>query len=139
MNVTRDVITDLLPLYFSGEASDDSRTMVEEFFRQDPEFAHLAHRLSNVREKLVRDVAAPEAAIEKRALKKTREMLQARNLWAGFGIAYMLCPLLTLRHHSRWWVMLFDQPQMAFAFFMIGVLFVMLAGVFAFKLRRSGL
>jgi anti-sigma factor RsiW len=139
MNVTRDVITDLLPLYFSGEASDDSRKMVEEFFRQDPEFAHLARRLRNVGEKLVREVAAPEPALEKQALKKTREMLQARNLWAGFGIAYMLCPLLTLRHHGQWWVMFFDQPQMAFVFFMIGAGFVMLAGVFAYKLRRSGL
>lgn len=31
-NVTRDVITDLCQLYVSGEASADTRTLVEAFF-----------------------------------------------------------------------------------------------------------
>lgn len=94
MNVTREIITDLLPLYFSGEASADTVAMVDEFFRQDPEFAHLARRMSDVREKLVRDVPAPEDTMEKNVLKKTREMVQTRNLWLGFAITYTLVPLI---------------------------------------------
>ena len=42
MNVTKDVILDLLPLYYSDEASNDSRTLVEEQLQQDPELARLA-------------------------------------------------------------------------------------------------
>jgi anti-sigma factor RsiW len=42
MKVTRDVITDLLPIYVSGEASADTHALVEEFFKQDPAFARLA-------------------------------------------------------------------------------------------------
>ena len=38
-NVTRDVIVDLWPLYVSGEASRDTRGLVEAFLHQDPEFA----------------------------------------------------------------------------------------------------
>ena len=38
-NVTRDVIVDLWPLYVSGEASQDTRGLVEAFLREDPEFA----------------------------------------------------------------------------------------------------
>jgi hypothetical protein len=38
-NVTRDVILDLWPLYVSGEASQDTRGLVEAFLREDPEFA----------------------------------------------------------------------------------------------------
>ena len=38
-NVTRDVIVDLWPLYASGEASRDTRGLVEAFLREDPEFA----------------------------------------------------------------------------------------------------
>jgi anti-sigma factor RsiW len=38
-NVTRDVIVDLWPLYVSGEASRDTRGLVEAFLRKDPEFA----------------------------------------------------------------------------------------------------
>jgi hypothetical protein len=37
-NVTRDVIVDLWPLYASGEASQDTRGLVEAFLREDPEF-----------------------------------------------------------------------------------------------------
>jgi hypothetical protein len=38
-NVTRDVIVDLWPLYVSGEASQDTRRLVEAFLREDKEFA----------------------------------------------------------------------------------------------------
>ncbi len=38
-SVTRDVISDLWPLYISGEASLDTRRMVEQFLADDEEFA----------------------------------------------------------------------------------------------------
>ena len=38
-NVTRDVVADLWPLYVSGEASPDTRALIEAFQREDPEFA----------------------------------------------------------------------------------------------------
>jgi hypothetical protein len=34
MNVTRDVIYDLLPGYFSGDLSPDTRALVDEFLAQ---------------------------------------------------------------------------------------------------------
>ncbi len=39
MTPTRDVVVDLWPLYVSGEASADTRALVETFLEQDPEFA----------------------------------------------------------------------------------------------------
>ena len=39
MNVTHDVIIDLLPLYFSGEASEDTKILINTYFEQNPEFA----------------------------------------------------------------------------------------------------
>ena len=127
MNVTREVITDLLPLYFSGDASADTVTMVDEFFRQDPEFAHLARRMSDVREKLVREVPAPEDDMEKSVLKKTRDMVQARNLWLGFAVAYTLVPLF------------FYKTEVAHLFFFFAS-FCWLAYFFYYmKVRRSGL
>ena len=44
MKVTRDVIYDLLPTYFAGDASEDSRSLIEEFFASDPEFGRMAER-----------------------------------------------------------------------------------------------
>ena len=38
-NVTRDIINDLWPLYTAGEASPDSRALVEAYLREDPEYA----------------------------------------------------------------------------------------------------
>lgn len=39
MNVTRDVIRDLIPPFLAGEASADTRALVEQFLASDPEFA----------------------------------------------------------------------------------------------------
>jgi hypothetical protein len=39
--ITRAIITDLYPLYVAGEASGDTRQLVEEFLAKDPEFARL--------------------------------------------------------------------------------------------------
>jgi hypothetical protein len=44
MEVTRNVILDLLPLYLADEASADSRVLVESFLDTDPELAELAKR-----------------------------------------------------------------------------------------------
>jgi anti-sigma factor RsiW len=41
MKITRDVVTDLWPLYLSGEASPDTRALVDAFLAEDPEFARL--------------------------------------------------------------------------------------------------
>jgi anti-sigma factor RsiW len=48
--VTRDVISDLWPLYAAGEASADTRTLIENFLQDDPEFARTLQEL--VRERL---------------------------------------------------------------------------------------
>ena len=39
MEVTRDVILDLLPVYLMGEASPATRALVEEYLQRDPELA----------------------------------------------------------------------------------------------------
>jgi hypothetical protein len=140
MNVTREVITDLLPLYFSDEASEDTRKLVDEFFRQDPPFAHLARRMSEVREKLAPAEAPPPGVIaEKESLKKTRDMLRTRNAWLWFAVAYTLAPLLFFQRHGQWWFMARDNPEMAHMFFFFGF-FCWVAYMFYYmKLRKSGL
>jgi hypothetical protein len=47
--VTRDVITDLWPLYAAGEASADTRTLIESFLQGDPEFANTLQELARER------------------------------------------------------------------------------------------
>jgi anti-sigma factor RsiW len=40
MNVTRPVILDMWPVYASGDASPETRALVDEFLAADPEFAN---------------------------------------------------------------------------------------------------
>ena len=42
MEITRQVILDLLPLYLANEASADTRALVEEYLETDPELARMA-------------------------------------------------------------------------------------------------
>jgi ferric-dicitrate binding protein FerR (iron transport regulator) len=44
MEVTRDVILDLLPLYLAGEASADTQALVKEYLDHDQDLAQLARR-----------------------------------------------------------------------------------------------
>ena len=46
MNVTREVILDLIPLYLAGDASPATRALIDEYLRQDPELAERVRSLS---------------------------------------------------------------------------------------------
>ena len=86
MNVTREVILDLLPVYLAGEASPATRTLVEEFLRQDEELAR------RIRQQWVESLAAaaPSALppdLELRSLKRTRRVLGGQRWLFGFAIA----------------------------------------------------
>ena len=48
MTVTRDVILDLLPLYFAGQVSADTKTLVDEFLQTDPDFARMSQRFDTL-------------------------------------------------------------------------------------------
>ena len=70
-SVTRDVITDLWPLYTAGEASPDTRALIESFLQDDPEFARTIHQLE--RESLPRpDVPVLAPNEELRTLARLR-------------------------------------------------------------------
>jgi hypothetical protein len=89
MNVTRDVINDLWPLYSIGEASADSRTLVDEFLRQDPEFARLL--LGRGEQELLRqDVPKPRPDSEAQALRRTKRLLHGWD-WLLFIAILFSC------------------------------------------------
>ena len=94
MNITREVVTDLLPIYFSGEASGDTRVLVEDYFRQDPDFERIARSAATPLETL--RAAAPIAAgpeKEKRDLESVLWGLQRRQWLFGASLYLTLVPL----------------------------------------------
>jgi hypothetical protein len=71
MKITRDVVSDLWPLYESGEASPDTRAVVDEFLGGDPEFARL---LKGMTDPTSAAIAMPPDR-EVAALARTRDLV----------------------------------------------------------------
>jgi hypothetical protein len=46
MEITRNVILDLLPLYLANEVSADTRALVEKYLETDPELTNAAKKLA---------------------------------------------------------------------------------------------
>jgi hypothetical protein len=89
MNVTRDVISDLWPVYEAGEASADTRALVDAFLRQDPEFAPLLHgRGEEVL--LSRGVPKLPPDREAKALRRTKRLLHGWD-WLLFVAILFSC------------------------------------------------
>jgi hypothetical protein len=102
MNVTREVVTDLLPIYFSGEASRDTKVLVEDYFRQDPDFERIARSAATPLETL--RAAAPIAAgsaREKRDLESVLWGLRRRKWLFGVSLFLTLVPLSFDFTHDR--------------------------------------
>jgi anti-sigma factor RsiW len=115
MNVTRDVVKDLLTVYLAGEASTDTRQLVEEYLRSDPE---LARDVEAVRAGHPGLPAAPALApsAEKRALDATRQLLKTRTATLVIAVLFTLLPFSFVFEGSRITFVLFrDAPVIALA------------------------
>ena len=74
MNISREVINDLWPVYAAGEASVDTRALIEEFLDQDPELARIL-RGRGAEGLLGQEVPRLPLDSEARALRKTKRLL----------------------------------------------------------------
>jgi hypothetical protein len=85
MNVTRDVIYDLLPAYFSGDASADTQALIEEFFVSDPEFGRMARRFHSLNAS--RPAGEPlEADRAKVVFSRARASMKLKLSAVAFGL-----------------------------------------------------
>jgi len=90
MNVTRDIVKDLLTVYLAGEASADTRALVEEWLRDDPE---LARQVESARSGDLPPVAMPAPSVEMRALDRTRRHFRLRAVVLGAAVYFTTLPL----------------------------------------------
>jgi hypothetical protein len=89
MNVTREVILDLLPVYVSGEASPATRSLVEEYMKQDPE---LAQRVRSQWEENFAKLAPPPE-LELRSLRRTHHLLALQKWLFAIGVGFFATSL----------------------------------------------
>lgn len=111
MNVSRDVMIDLLPVYFSGEASEDTKQLLEGYFRENPEFERIARSAATPLEAL-RAAApiAPEAEKEKKALESVHKEMWRKKVFFGTALFLTLFPLAFFYSNGHFQWLLRENP-----------------------------
>jgi hypothetical protein len=94
MNLEREVIVDLLPAYFSGEASAATRALVEDYFRQHPDFEKSARSAGGALESLKAAPPRPDPEKEKLALERARLVTETRSSFFWLAVISTLMLLL---------------------------------------------
>ena len=73
MEITRNVILDLLPLYAANEVSADTRALIEKYLETDPELANVAKNLATLEKP--EDIPVPLSQNDEiKAYKKARRL-----------------------------------------------------------------
>jgi len=88
--VTKDLVRDLLPVYLAGDASADTRAVVEAFLAKDAELRAIAEAAGNYS----LPPLEPPASLEVRSLERTRRLLGRKNFWLGFASIFTFAPLI---------------------------------------------
>jgi hypothetical protein len=85
-------MNDLLTVYLAGDASADTRTLVEDFARRQPEFAARLKAASALVIPAASTLPAPGIG-EVHALRRTRQYLFVRTMFLAWAIVFTLLPL----------------------------------------------
>lgn len=92
MNVTRDVVRDLVTLDLAGEASEESRALIAEYLATDPDLAAQVEAARGLKLRLPPPRPLPPEA-ERRALAETRALLKQRTSTIAVALLFTLLPL----------------------------------------------
>jgi hypothetical protein len=90
MEISENVILDLLPLYFAKEASTDSVKIVETYLKENPEFASRleSNTLALDSVEIKTTIMEEEMAV----LQKTKRLVRIRSMVMGFAIFFTAVP-----------------------------------------------
>jgi anti-sigma factor RsiW len=144
MNITRDVINDLLPAYLYGEVSADTRVLVEQFLEQNPEFARSVPQRkkedSEYRGLLEGADMTFSPDLEMRTLTRTKTMLARRNWLFALALAFSVVPVsFTFDGGHITWMMVRDVPRMALTYWAVAAALWLALLTTNRRLRTSGL
>jgi hypothetical protein len=93
MKVTRQVISDLWPLYAAGEASADTRTLVDLFLVGDPQFAETLKAATALPAPDLRTAPGAEVA----ALKRTRDLVYGRSWLRALRLVAVVVTIFAIK------------------------------------------
>ncbi|MGI8437958.1 MAG: hypothetical protein ACR2NX_13830 [Chthoniobacterales bacterium] len=120
MNLTHDIIHDLIPLYAAHECSVDTRAVIEDYLRRHPEEA------AGLRQAMTSPALAsgplPQNLDEMEALRRARRQVQFRSWMMAFAIVFSIVPLSFLHlnnGHTYWFFR--ESPISALIYGGIGI------------------
>lgn len=120
MELSRAVMDDLLVLYLGGEASAETRALVESYARQNADYAAL---VSGANAPLLIDkMDGPAGDQEMKGLEMTKQLIFQSKLAMGLGIFFAMAPfsIYVKGDHVRF-LLLRDLPLAAYGCWAISV------------------
>ena len=112
MTLQREVIIDLLPAYFSGEASAATRALVEDYFREHPDFERSARGAGGWLDRLNVPASAPDPEKEKMALERARMVTETRSAFLWMAVLFtVLLGFFRVHDHKIVWIFWQDSVR----------------------------
>lgn len=120
MNISEDVIVDLLPLYFSQEASMDTRRLVDDYCLAHPEFAKT---IRSLKQSATPNLGSAKIDSGKEVVGQVKRQLRWRGMLQAFAILFSLAPFsFSFSDGQVTWLMLRDAPVTSLAYAVAAVL-----------------
>ncbi len=125
-SISRNVILDLLPVYIAGEASDETRSLIERYAQQDQEIAGLIRTGILDSGEISPKRTVPEE-LEMKTFKRVRRSIRLQMLYVGIGTASLLMiPLIAMMFTGEVNWGLLDFAVMGILLFGTGLMYVLL-------------
>ena len=121
MNVTKEIINDLIPLYVANECSADTRALVDEYLQRNPQQAEELRRVMGT--SVPQGVPSAKSLDEVRSFREARRRLRRRSWLMAFAIFFSLAPFSFVWTSGRVWWLLRDAPASAVVYAALGVVF----------------
>jgi len=95
MEITRNVILDLLPLFLADEVSADTRALVKEYLETDPELADIVNQTEKM--ELPKDIPIPLTKEDQmEAYREAKRFIFLRTAILAISISFTVVCILTL-------------------------------------------
>jgi hypothetical protein len=133
MNVTKDVINDLLPLYAANDCSGDTRKLVDDYLQRNPAEAEQLRRIMSA--PVPGAAPSPAELDEARSLRKARRTVRRRSFLLGLAIFFSLTPFSFFVTEKQSYWLLLDAPMTALIYGALGVVCWAAYAVARYRLR----
>jgi hypothetical protein len=137
VTISRDVVKDLIAVYLAGDASADTRALVESYLKTDPELAKDVEAAGGASLGLP---PTPTPTAEKRTLEATRQQLKARTSTLVVAMIFTVLPLAFVFHGTTiTFVLIRDAPIIGITWWATAAVMWIWHVIIRRRLRVSGL